>query len=65
MGDLPIEKVVKIAKMKLEASYAIDIKGITKEVIGSCLSMGVKVDGKLAKDVYKEISSGNYDDKLV
>jgi large subunit ribosomal protein L11 len=63
VGDLPIEKVVKIAKMKLEAS--IDIKGITKEVIGSCLSMGVKVDGKLAKDVYKEISSGNYDDKLV
>jgi large subunit ribosomal protein L11 len=51
--------------MKLESSYAIDIKGITKEVIGSCLSMGVKVDGKLAKDVYKEISNGNYDDKLV
>jgi large subunit ribosomal protein L11 len=65
VGDLPIDKVVKIAKMKLESSYATDIKGAVKEVIGSCLSMGVKVDGKLAKDVFTEISKGNYDDKLV
>ena len=30
VGDLPIEKVVKIAKMKLDGSYAIDIKGVAK-----------------------------------
>ncbi len=60
-----MDKVVKIAKMKLDNSYAIDIKGVVKEVIGSCLSMGVKVDGKLPKDVFSEMSKGNYDDKLV
>ncbi len=65
VGDLPIEKVVKIAKMKLNSSYAIDIKGVAKEVVGSCLSMGVKVDGKFPKDIFAEISEGNYDDKLV
>jgi large subunit ribosomal protein L11 len=56
---------VKIAKMKLDSSYAIDIKGVAKEVIGSCLSMGVKVDGKLPKDIFAEISKGNYNEKLV
>jgi large subunit ribosomal protein L11 len=40
------------------------MKGVFKEVIGSCLSMGVKVDGKSAKDVYKDISHGNYDDRI-
>ena len=65
VGDLSMDKVVKIAKMKLDNSYAIDIKGVVKEVIGSCLSMGVKVDGKLPKDVFSEMSKGNYDDKLV
>lgn len=65
MGDLPIEKVVKIAKMKVDSSYAIDIKGVAKEVIGTCLSMGVKVDGKIPKDAFTEMSKGNYDDKLV
>lgn len=65
VGDLTIDKVVKIARMKLDNSYAIDIKGVVKEVIGSCLSMGVKVDGKLPKDVFSEMSKGNYDDKLV
>ena len=65
VGDLTMDKVVKIARMKLDNSYAIDIKGVVKEVIGSCLSMGVKVDGKLPKDVFSEMSKGNYDDKLV
>jgi large subunit ribosomal protein L11 len=63
-GDLSIENVVKIAKMKMDSSYAVDIKGVIKEVIGSCLSMGVKVDGKPAKDVYKDISHGDYDDRI-
>ena len=65
VGDLSMDKVVKIAKMKLDNSYAIDIKGVVKEVIGSCLRMGVKVDVKLHKDLFSEMSKGNYDDKLV
>jgi large subunit ribosomal protein L11 len=64
VGDLSIENVIKIAKMKMEGSYAIDMKGVFKEIIGSCLSMGVKVDGKSAKDVYRDISHGNYDDRI-
>jgi large subunit ribosomal protein L11 len=65
VGDLPIEKIVKIAKMKLDSSYASDIKEVAKEVIGSCLSMGVKVDGKPPKDVYADMSNGYYDNKIV
>lgn len=64
VGYLSIENVIKIAKMKMEGSYATDMKGVIKEVVGSCLSMGVKVEGKSAKEVYKDVSHGNYDDRI-
>lgn len=63
-GDLSIASAVKIAKMKMDSSYAKDVRGAVKEVIGSCVSMGVKVEGKPAKEIFAELSSGNYDDAL-
>jgi large subunit ribosomal protein L11 len=63
-GDLSMEAAAKIAKMKIEGSYAKDIKGAAKEVIGSCVSMGVKVEGKPAKDIYVDINAGKYDELL-
>jgi large subunit ribosomal protein L11 len=61
-GNIGMDGAVKIAKMKLESSYAKDIKGVVKEIIGSCLSSGVKVEDKSAKEVYHDISAGKYDE---
>jgi large subunit ribosomal protein L11 len=36
----------------------------TKEVVGTCVSMGLTVEGKDPKTVQKEIDEGIYDDKL-
>jgi large subunit ribosomal protein L11 len=63
-GDLTMASAVKIAKMKIDGSYAKDVRGAVKEVIGSCVSMGVKVEGKPAKDVFADVVAGNYDDLL-
>jgi large subunit ribosomal protein L11 len=35
-----------------------------KEVVGSCVSMGVKVEGKDAREIMKEIDAGNWDSKF-
>jgi large subunit ribosomal protein L11 len=48
--------------MKIEISYAKDIKGVVKEVIGSCMSAGVKVEDKTAKEVYSDISAERYNE---
>jgi large subunit ribosomal protein L11 len=61
-GNIGMDGAVKIAKMKLESSYAKDIKGVVKEIIGSCLSSGIKVEDKSAKEVYHDISAGKYDE---
>jgi large subunit ribosomal protein L11 len=60
-GNLTVEQVVKIAKMKLPGSYALSDNSVAKEVLGSCVSMGITVDGRDPREVQKEISEGKWD----
>jgi large subunit ribosomal protein L11 len=64
VADLSIDQALKIARMKFDALLSNDYKGATKEVIGTCVSMGLTVDGKDPKTVQKEIDEGMYDDQL-
>ncbi len=57
VGDLTLEQVVKIAKMKQETSLSYDLKGMVLEVLGTCLSMGVTVEGKDPREVQKLIKN--------
>lgn len=59
-GDIALEKLVKIAKSKSN-SLGRDLKSTLKEVCGSCLSLGVTIDGKNPRDVIKEIDDGKHD----
>jgi large subunit ribosomal protein L11 len=63
-GNIGIESAVKIAKMKIDNSYARDISGALKEVIGTCLSLGMQVENKPAKEVYDDIKAGKYDEAM-
>lgn len=61
-GNITMASAVKIAKMKIDSSYAKDLKNAVKEVIGSCVSSGVKVEEKPAKEVFSDIAAGKYDE---
>jgi large subunit ribosomal protein L11 len=63
-GNITMETAIKIAKMKIDSSYANDIQGAVKEVIGSCQSIGMTIEGKPAKDIYSEVSAGKYDENF-
>jgi large subunit ribosomal protein L11 len=60
-GNLTVEQVAKIAQMKLPGSYALSDRSAAKEVLGSCVSMGITVDGRDPREVQKEISEGKWD----
>lgn len=60
-GNLSMDQVVKIAQMKSTDSYSKSLKGVVKEIIGACISIGVTVEGKEPKDVLEEIDQGQYD----
>ena len=64
-GNLTIEKLVKIAGVKKQQSYASTLKSVSKEVAGSCVSMGVTIEGKPAKDFIQEVNEGKWDSALV
>jgi len=64
-GNLPFEAAVRIANMKLEGMLAYELKAAVKEVVGTCVSIGVTVDGKKPKEVLALITEGKYDSVLV
>jgi large subunit ribosomal protein L11 len=65
VADLKMEQALKIARMKFDALLSNDYKNAAKEVIGTCVSMGITVEGKDPREVQQEIDQGIYDDKLV
>lgn len=60
-GVIAIEQVIKVAKMKYDSLIVKDMKAAVKNVIGSCRSMGILVEGKEAAEVMKELDEGKYD----
>ena len=47
-GNITVDKLVKIARAKMPQSYGSSVKAVASEVAGTCLSMGVTVEGKPA-----------------
>jgi large subunit ribosomal protein L11 len=60
IGNLTVEQVQKIAEMKKDSMLGKDKKARFREVVGTCVSMGVTVDGKDPKVIMKEIDAGGY-----
>ncbi len=58
IGNLSMEQVKKIAEMKGEKMNSFTLEKNMREVIGTCNSMGVNIEGKRAKELQKEITEG-------
>lgn len=64
VGNITIAQAKKIADMKKDGLLGATMKARVKEIIGTCTSMGVTVEGKEPKAILKEISEGKYDAEL-
>jgi len=64
VGDLSMEQVVRIAKLKQAELLSTNTKAAVKEILGTCVSMGVTVEGKDPREVQKEIDEGKHDAPL-
>ena len=64
VGEVTMDSVVKVAKTKLETSYATSLKSVAKTIVGTCLPLGIKVEGKTPKEITSEINEGKWDEKL-
>jgi large subunit ribosomal protein L11 len=64
IADMSIDRTIKLARMKQEGMLSPDLKSATKEILGTCMSMGVSVEGKRANETQKDVDAGVYDDKI-
>jgi large subunit ribosomal protein L11 len=64
VADLEFEQLISIAKKKRQGIYAATLKSAVREVLGTCQSAGVTIDGRLAKEVQEAIKNGEFDHLL-
>lgn len=64
VGNLNMDQLVKIANTKIDQSYAATIKSAVKELLGTCVSMGITVENKEPKDLFAEINDGKWDESF-
>ncbi len=64
VADLKIEQVIKIALMKEGDLLGKDLKQKVLEIVGTCQSMGIMVEGKRAPEAIVAIKEGNFDKEI-
>ena len=64
VGEVSADMIAKVAKVKLETSYASSLKSVAKQIVGTCVSLGIKVEGKTPKEFTAEINEGKWDSKF-
>ena len=62
VGDLTMEQVIHISELKSSELLAKTAKAAAKEVLGTCVSMGVTVGGKDPREVQNEIDEGQHNE---
>ena len=61
VGNIQIEQCVKVAKMKRNSMLAISLQSAVKEVVGTCISLGLTVNDSDPKQIIKDIDAGTFD----
>jgi len=64
VADLKIEQIIKIAKMKEDALMGKTLKERVKEIIGTCRSMGVKVENVSPQEAIDLVNKGKFDEEI-
>lgn len=64
VADLKIEQIIKIAKMKESSLLGSTLKDKVKEIIGTCNSIGVMVEGVPAAEAISLVDEGKFDAEI-
>ncbi|MGM0604927.1 MAG: 50S ribosomal protein L11 [Halobacteriota archaeon] len=64
VADITIEQVKKVAEQKSSDLLSYDVKNAAKEVGGTCVTLGVTIDGEDARTFKQRVDDGEYDDVL-
>ncbi|QKY20236.1 50S ribosomal protein L11 [Halolamina sp. CBA1230] len=64
VANLTADQLRKIAEQKSSDLLAYDTKNAAKEVAGTCVSLGVTIEGEDARTFKERIDAGEYDEQF-
>ena len=64
VGEVTADSIAKVANVKLESSYATSLKSVAKQIVGTCGSLGIKIEGKTPKEFTAEVNEGKWDSRF-
>jgi large subunit ribosomal protein L11 len=64
VADLSVEQVVSIAEQKQSDLLSYDTKNAAKEVVGTCVTLGVTIEGQDPREFAQRVDDGEYDEEL-
>ncbi len=65
VADLSVEQIQQIAEQKHPDLLSYDLKNAAKEVVGTCVTLGVTIEGNNPREFKERIDDGEYDDMFV
>jgi len=64
VANASIEQIISIAKTKFPNMLSKNLKSAVKNVVGTCVSLGILIENKPAKEIEGEIDAGKYDKEI-
>jgi len=63
-GNISIEQIIALTKTKFPNLLSKNFKSAIKTIVGTCVSLGILIENKSAKEVEREIDEGKYDKEI-
>jgi len=64
VANASIEQIISVAKTKFPNMLCRDLKSAVKTVAGTCVSLGILIENKPAREIEQEIEDGKYDKEI-
>ncbi|MFB6126006.1 MAG: 50S ribosomal protein L11 [Halolamina sp.] len=64
VADITVEQVKKLAEQKSSDLLSYDTRNAAKEVVGTCVTLGVTIEGDDPREFKDQVEAGEYDDVL-
>jgi large subunit ribosomal protein L11 len=64
VGNITMEQAVGVARILQDKLGLATTKSALLQVLGTCRSMGVKIEGKIPREVTELVRQGEYDDEM-
>ncbi|MFH1823382.1 MAG: 50S ribosomal protein L11 [archaeon] len=64
IANLPLETIIKVAKIKEKNMITNNLNSAVNSVLGTCVTLGVLVESKDAREVIEDVTNGKYNDLI-